>query len=89
MVCLRNKLTDLVEMNELGRFFSVLELCMSGTPFVGALVYSNIFSAVVSFNPGIIYYATSMIYLIIISISLFEQFFCKRGFWAYKRAAYQ
>jgi len=84
-ISLRNKLSSLVQTEEMGRLFSIVEMITSILPFLSSIVFTNLFSIFVSTIPGIVYQLSGLLYLLAFAVSIAEQWWCARGFWTGRR----
>lgn len=76
-ITIRNKLSRLVEPEELGKIYALGQTMESLMPFVGSLLFSNIFALTISSFPGTIYHFSAGIVLLSVCLFVFERLWCK------------
>lgn len=76
-ISIRTKLSKVVPEEEIGKIFSFISTFESIVPFVGTFLFTSIFSATISFYPGLVYQTAAGLILLALVTVVFEELYCE------------
>ncbi|XP_060552256.1 lysosomal proton-coupled steroid conjugate and bile acid symporter SLC46A3-like [Ruditapes philippinarum] len=79
IICIRSILSKVIEEEELGKFFSIYSVTEIAAKLIGSIVYMGIYSATVSFYPGIAFFVMGLVNLTMLIATVVVHRLFKKG----------
>ena len=76
---IRNKVSKIIPADEVGKVFSLCSTIEATMPFIGSIIYTNIFALSIATMPGMIYQFGALVILLALCVYVFEELYCNRN----------
>lgn len=77
-IAIRSMVSSIVEPNEIGKIFSLMTTLESSLPLLSALIYTALFSASITYLPGLIYQFSGLLFLLTFVVYIGEEFYSQQ-----------